>query len=71
MEWSRGGIILKILSIDTSSNICSVAVLDDNQLIKEISLGSEFTLSCKSTLINRQTFDILVLAYKYFLVVYL
>ena len=27
---------MKILSIDTSSDVCSVAILEDNNLIKEI-----------------------------------
>lgn len=36
---------MKILSIDTSSNICSVAILEDINLIKEISLDNGLTHS--------------------------
>ena len=36
---------MKILSIDTSSNICSVAVLEDKKLIKEINLDNGLTHS--------------------------
>jgi len=42
-----GGFILKILSIDTASNICSVAILEDKNLIKEISLDDLKTHSEK------------------------
>ena len=36
---------MKILSIDTSSNICSVAILEDEKLITEISLDNGLTHS--------------------------
>jgi len=36
---------LKILSIDTSSPICTVAILEDNKLINEISLNNGLTHS--------------------------
>ena len=36
---------MRALSIDTSSNICGVAILDDNKLIKEISLDNGLTHS--------------------------
>ena len=36
---------MKILSIDTSSNICSVAILEDEILIKEINLDNGLTHS--------------------------
>jgi tRNA threonylcarbamoyl adenosine modification protein YeaZ len=36
---------LKILSIDTSSNICAVAILEDNKLLKEISENNGLTHS--------------------------
>lgn len=36
---------MKILSIDTSSNICGVAILEDENLIKEISLDNGLTHS--------------------------
>ncbi|MBR3002638.1 MAG: tRNA (adenosine(37)-N6)-threonylcarbamoyltransferase complex dimerization subunit type 1 TsaB [Clostridia bacterium] len=36
---------MKVLSIDTSSNICGVAILKDNKLIKEISLDNGLTHS--------------------------
>ena len=32
---------MKILSIDTSSNLCSVAILEDNKIIKEMHNKSE------------------------------
>lgn len=38
---------MKILSIDTSSNICAVAILEDEKLIKEISLDNGLTHSEK------------------------
>ena len=38
---------MKILSIDTSSSICSVAILEDNKLIKEISNNDSNTHSVK------------------------
>ena len=38
---------MKILSIDTSSSICSVAILEDNKLIKEISQNNGLTHSEK------------------------
>lgn len=38
---------MKILSIDTSSPICAVAILEDNKLIKEISQNSGLTHSEK------------------------
>lgn len=38
---------MKILSIDTSSNICAVAILEDTKLIKEISLDNGLTHSEK------------------------
>ena len=41
----QGGKILKILSIDTSSPICSVAVLEDNVLLKEVSQDNGLTHS--------------------------
>lgn len=36
---------MKILSIDTSSNICSIAIMEDTNLIKEISLDNGLTHS--------------------------
>ena len=36
---------MKVLSIDTSSNICSVAILDNTDLIKEINLDNGLTHS--------------------------
>lgn len=36
---------MKILSIDTSSNICGVAILEDHKLIKEINLNNGLTHS--------------------------
>ena len=36
---------MKILSVDTSSNICGVAILEDNKLIKEINLDNGLTHS--------------------------
>ena len=36
---------MKVLSIDTSSNICTVAILEDEKKIKEISLNNELTHS--------------------------
>lgn len=36
---------MKILSIDTSSNICSVAILENTELIKEINIDSGLTHS--------------------------
>lgn len=38
---------MKILSIDTSSSICSVAILEDNKVIKEISTNDANTHSVK------------------------
>lgn len=38
---------MKILSIDTSSTICAVAILEDNKLIKEISQNNGLTHSEK------------------------
>ena len=38
---------MKILSIDTSSPICAVAILEDNKLIKEISQNNGLTHSEK------------------------
>lgn len=38
---------MKILSIETSSNICSVAILEDQKVIKEISLNDPNTHSVK------------------------
>jgi len=32
---------MKILSIDTSSNICTIAVLEDNKILKEVHNRSE------------------------------
>ena len=36
---------MKILSISTSSNICAVAVLDDNKLLKEATINNGYTHS--------------------------
>ena len=36
---------MKILSIDTSSNICAIAVLEDNMLLKEYSKNNGLTHS--------------------------
>ena len=36
---------MKILSIDTSSNICGVAILEDERLVKEIKLNNGLTHS--------------------------
>lgn len=38
---------MKILSIDTSSSICSIAILEDNKVIKEISNDDATTHSVK------------------------
>lgn len=38
---------MKILSIDTTSSICSVAILEDNKVIKEISNDDANTHSVK------------------------
>lgn len=38
---------MKILSIDTASSICSVAILEDNKVIKEISNADANTHSVK------------------------
>ncbi len=38
---------MKILSIDTASSICSVAILEDNKVIKEISNDDANTHSVK------------------------
>ncbi len=38
---------MKILSIDTASSICSVAILEDNKLVKEISNNDTNTHSVK------------------------
>ncbi len=38
---------MKILSIDTASDVCSVAILDDNTVIKEISVKDGYTHSVK------------------------
>ncbi|MBR3163521.1 MAG: tRNA (adenosine(37)-N6)-threonylcarbamoyltransferase complex dimerization subunit type 1 TsaB [Clostridia bacterium] len=61
---------MKVLSIDTSSNICSVAILDDSTLIKEISLDNGLTHSeslmptidqiFKETSLNLKDMDLLV-----------
>lgn len=47
---------MKILSIDTSSNICGVAILDDEKLIKEISLDNGLTHSESLMLTIEQIF---------------
>ncbi len=36
---------MKILSIDTSSNLCSVALLEDNQTIEELVIDNDKTHS--------------------------
>ena len=36
---------MKILSIDTSSKICSVAILENTTLLKEISINNGYTHS--------------------------
>lgn len=36
---------MKILSITTSSNVCSVCILDNTNIIKELSLDNEKTHS--------------------------
>ena len=52
---------MKILSIDTSSNICGVAILEDNTILKEISQNNGLTHSetlmpiIKNTLENLNT----------------
>lgn len=38
---------MKILSIDTATSVCSVAVLEDKEVIKEISIDDEKTHSQK------------------------
>lgn len=45
---------MKILSITTSSSICAVAILEDLELIKEISLSSGLTHSEKLLPLIRQ-----------------
>lgn len=45
---------MKILSIDTSSTICAVAILEDNKLIKEISQNNGLTHSEKLMPIIKQ-----------------
>jgi len=48
---------LKILSIDTCSNICTVAILEDTKLIKEISLDNGLTHSEKLMPMIKQILD--------------
>lgn len=43
----KGAIIMKILSINTSSNICSVALLEDTTLIKKLTINDANTHSVK------------------------
>ena len=61
---------MKVLSIDTSSNICGIAILEDSKLIKEISLDNGLTHSeslmpaidqiFKETNLNLKDIDLLV-----------
>lgn len=53
----RGGTNLKILSITTSSPICGVAILEDNNLIKEINLNNGLTHSETLMPIIKQILD--------------
>lgn len=48
---------MKILSIDTSSNICSVAILEDKKVIKEISVNDANTHSVKLMPLIQQAFE--------------
>lgn len=48
---------MKILSIDTSSNICSVAILEDKKVIKEISINDANTHSVKLMPLIQQAFE--------------
>ena len=48
---------MKILSMETSSNICSVAILEDNEVIKEISICDENTHSQKLMPLVSQIFE--------------
>lgn len=48
---------MKILCIDTSSEICSVAILEDNNVIKEISIEDANTHSVKLMPLVKQIFD--------------
>lgn len=48
---------MKILSIDTASKICAVAILEDNKLIKEIKIDNGLTHSEKLMPIIKQILD--------------
>lgn len=48
---------MKILSINTSSNICSVAILEDTNLIKEITIDDANTHSVKLMPLINQLFE--------------
>lgn len=48
---------MKILSIDTSSEICSVAILEDENVIKEISIEDANTHSVKLMPLIKHIFD--------------
>lgn len=48
---------MKILCIDTSSNLCSVAILEDDKLIKKIELNNGLTHSETLMLLIKQILD--------------
>lgn len=48
---------MKLLSIDTSSEICSVALLENNNLIKELSINDALTHSQKLMPLIKQLLD--------------
>lgn len=48
---------MKILSIDTASKICTVAILEDNKLIKEIKIDNGLTHSEKLMPIIKEVLD--------------
>lgn len=55
---------MKILSIETSSNLCGVAILDDTTILKEISLDNGLTHSETLMPIIKEAFDSLNLDLK-------
>lgn len=48
---------MNILAIDTASNICSVAILDDDKVIKELHINDKNTHSIKLMPLIKQLFD--------------
>ena len=49
---------MKILSIDTSSNICSVSLLENNNVIKELNIDNEKTHSEKLMPLVKEIFEL-------------